>query len=151
IEVLKGKTLMYRVFKELSLETRLYTEGNIKTTEIYGKSSPIRVILSSLDSTAFANRIQIQIKDKNQFSTLDEEGENTYSFGKQIQKPYATFTLTAVNIIPDKQDIDIQFNDLVRSSRSYNQRITITPVNKDASVLNISLVDAVPQKAADII
>src|SRR5690606_16439627 len=50
IEVLKGKTLMYRVFKELNLETSSYTEGKIKTTEIYGKSSPIRMIMSKVDS-----------------------------------------------------------------------------------------------------
>src|SRR5690554_5230334 len=38
IEVLKGKTLMYRVLEELSLHTTYYTEGNIKSSEIYGKS-----------------------------------------------------------------------------------------------------------------
>src|SRR5699024_2336160 len=31
IEVLKGKTLMCRVLKELNLGTTFYTEGNIKT------------------------------------------------------------------------------------------------------------------------
>src|SRR5690606_7806827 len=65
IEVLKGKTLMYRVLKDLSLETTFYTEGNIKTSEIYGKSLPIKITLSSLDSAALGQRIKVQIQDKN--------------------------------------------------------------------------------------
>src|SRR5690606_4928087 len=38
-----------------------------------------------------------------------------------------------------------------KMASSYNQAISISPVNKDASVLTISLVDAVPDKAEDII
>src|SRR5690606_3443149 len=40
IEVLKGKTLMYRVLQELNLHTTYYTQGKIKTSEIYGKALP---------------------------------------------------------------------------------------------------------------
>src|SRR5690606_11283878 len=65
IEVLKGKTLMYRVLEELNLQTTFYTEGNIKTTEIYGRSLPIRLTLSKLDSTAFGKQVEIQIKGQN--------------------------------------------------------------------------------------
>src|SRR5690554_399846 len=95
IEVLTGKTLMYRVLEELNLQTTYYTEGNVKTAEIYGKSLPIRLTLSRLDSTAFGKQIEVEIKGQNRFSLSDEEGTNDYSFGTQINKPYAVFTLTA--------------------------------------------------------
>src|SRR5690606_29143200 len=83
IEVLKGKTIMYRVLKELNLETTFFTEGNIKTTEIYGKTLPLKITLSSLDSIAFGQRIKIQIKDKNNYTLIDEESSQDYAFGKQ--------------------------------------------------------------------
>src|SRR5690606_15401604 len=128
IEVLKGKTLMYRVLKELNLETTFYTEGNIKTSEIYGKSLPIKITLSSLDSIALGKRIKIEIQDKNKYTLTDEEGAEQYEFGKQVKKNYATFTLTASGDIQEGKNIWIQFNDLMKMAAEYNQNIAIAPV-----------------------
>src|SRR5690606_37379010 len=58
---------------------------------------------------------------------------------------------TASGNIEGGKAVWIQFNDLQRMASSLNRAITISPVNKDASVLTISLVDAVPEKAEDII
>src|SRR5690606_35034340 len=151
IAVLRGRTLMYRVLKELHLETTFYTEGNIKTTEIYGKNVPINITLTSLDSTALGNRIKIQIKNQNNYILTDENGESEHAFGKQVRTSYATFTLTAPGEIDNDQIVWVQFNNLVGMAASFNQLVTISPVNKDASVLTISLVSAVPKKAEDII
>src|SRR5690606_17294093 len=67
------------------------------------------------------------------------------------KKSYAVLTLTASGNLDQGKVIWIQFNDLMKMASSYNQAISISPVNKDASVLTISLVDAVPDKAEDII
>src|SRR5690606_2440789 len=72
IEVLKGKSLMFRVLKELNLETTYFTEGNIKTTEVYGRSLPIRLTLASIDSSAFGKRIEVEVVDNNKFTLTDE-------------------------------------------------------------------------------
>src|SRR5690606_28455866 len=93
----------------------------------------------------------IQIKDKNNYTLIDEESSQDYAFGKQVTKPYATFTLTASGDIDQGKIIWIQFNNLEKTASSLNQAITISPVNKDASVLTISLVNAIPKKAEDII
>src|SRR5699024_7556957 len=45
IQLLKSKSLMQRVLKELDLYTSYYKEGDIKTTEIYGASVPVKVIV----------------------------------------------------------------------------------------------------------
>src|SRR5690606_6479074 len=104
-----GKTLMYRVLEELNLQTTYYTEGNIKTTEIYGKSLPIRLTLSQLDSTAFGKQIEVEIKGQNRFSLTDDQGTDDYSFGTQINKPYAVFTLTGSGSLQEGKIITIQF------------------------------------------
>src|SRR5690554_4163074 len=74
IEVLKGKSLMVRVLKELNLETTFLTEGNIKTTEIYGSSLPIKLTLSKLDSSAYDKIVEVEIINDNIFSLTDDEG-----------------------------------------------------------------------------
>src|SRR5690606_2912958 len=151
IEVLKGKTLMFRVLQELNLETTFYTEGNIKTSEVYGQSLPIKITLSSLDSIALGQRIKIEIVDKNNYTLTDDEGSQDYAFGAQVKRSYGVFTLTASGDIENEKTIWIQFNDLEKMAATFNQQIGINPVNKDASVLIISLVNAVPKKAQDII
>src|SRR5690606_14215411 len=153
IEVLTGKTLMFRVLKELKLETTFFSEGNIKTSEEYGTSLPIRITVSNYDTKATGenNRITIKILDKNKFSIIDKNEEKTYSFGEQVEKPYATFTLTSIKPVNPGQSYQLQFNDLTRLAAYYSQRITVSPVNKDASVLIISLVDPVSEKAEAII
>src|SRR5690606_9748464 len=69
-----------------------------------------------------------------------------------FRSPYATFTVTRANgKVEDGKIITVKFNDLTKSAAIYNDKISISPVNKDASVLNLSIVDAVPEKAEDII
>src|SRR5690606_34698618 len=112
IEVLKGKSLMYRVLSELNLETTFFTEGNIKTTELYGRTLPINITVSSIDSAAFGKMIDIRIKDNNSFAVIDEGGEQSYKFGSQVKTPYAVFTLTATERLKPNKVISVRFNDL---------------------------------------
>src|SRR5690606_21491753 len=96
-------------------------------------------------------QIEIEVEDGNQYSLTDESGRKLYSFGKQVKKPYAVFTITASTGLQAGKIITVQFNDLTKTAGSYNNRISINHVNKDASVLAIALIDAVPQKAQDVI
>jgi len=47
--------------------------------------------------------------------------------------------------------ISVKFNDIRKLGNSYSSVISVTPVNKTASVLTLSLVDPVPDKGIDII
>src|SRR5690606_18011070 len=73
IEVLRGKSLMFRVLKELNLETSFFTEGKIKRTEIYGESSPVRVTISRVSLSAYQTDLEIEIKDNNNFNLIDKQ------------------------------------------------------------------------------
>src|SRR5690606_15659878 len=110
-------------------ETTFYTEGNIKTSEVYGPSLPVKITLSSLDSAALGQRIKIEIQDKNNYLLTDVDGTETYEFGKQVKKSYATFTLTALGAVAEEKVIWVQFNNLTKSAASYNSAISISPVN----------------------
>ncbi|TPE39988.1 GumC family protein [Pontibacter mangrovi] len=155
IQVLKSKSLMQRVLSELSLYTSYYVEGNVKTSEVYGRSLPLRVIVSKLDSAAFGQELVLQLKDNNSFELADAEGQQraSYKFGQEIKHPYGTFTVVAAaGVAPeDKQQLIIRFHDIRKLADYYNKELTVAPVNKEASVLTISLVDPVPEKGKDII
>lgn len=153
IEVLRSEDLMLRVLQELSLHASFYVEGRVKSTEVYGHSLPLKLIIAELDSAAFDKIISLHIRSNNSFE-LEEEEEDTRSshqFGQEIRKPYGTFTVIAPAGIEDRELIRIKFHDIRKLANSYNRMLSIAPVNKDASVLKISLPHPVPEKGKDII
>lgn len=153
VEVLKSKDLMQRVLMELSLHASFYEEGRVKATEVYGRSLPLKLIIGELDSAAFDKSISLHIKDNNSFELEDEEGEgrSLHQFGQEIHKPYGTFTVIAQSEIAEKHQIKIKFHDIQKLAKEYNKQLTVAPVNKDASVLAISLPHPVPEKGKDIL
>lgn len=168
IEVLKSKTLMHRVLKELSMETSYYEKEILKNKEIYGRDLPVKVIVNHLDSVAFeekfAIQVQIQIKDNNSFELDDTElklentkdgGKNIYKFGQEVKKSYGTFTVIAnptSHTFVQGGIIVLSFNDLRKLANYYNQELlAVDPVNKKASVLSIRFISPIPAKGKDIV
>ncbi|MBC5993348.1 GumC family protein [Pontibacter cellulosilyticus] len=153
IQILKSKSLMQRVLTDLSMFTSFYVEGRVKTTEVFGRSQPFRIIVSELDSSAFNKTIFVNLKDNNSFEIEDGETKAVNKFGQQIKTSYATFTLVAAPALASKSgdQVAVKFHDIRKLSNYYNQQLTVTPVNKEASVLTISLTDAVPEKGVAIV
>lgn len=152
IEVLRSKDLMHRVLKELSLYASFYVEGKVKTSEVYGRSLPVKLIIGELDSTAFEKAITLHIKNNNSFELEDEEKERSqHQFGQKISKPYGNFTVIALAEVTDLQKIIIQFHDIRKLANEYQKLLEVVSVNKEATVLSLSLPQPVPEKGQDII
>ncbi|HEY4650773.1 MAG TPA: polysaccharide biosynthesis tyrosine autokinase [Pontibacter sp.] len=152
IEILKSKSLMNRVLQELALNTTYYVAGRVKSTEIYGADMPVRVIVSKLDSAAFNKTIVIQPKDHNTYQIQEEGATSEHKFGEQVQKPYGTFTVVAgIGNAGKDKEVTVKFHDIRKVAEYYNQKLTVAPVNKNASVLSLSLTDPVPAKGIAIL
>ena len=153
IEVLKSESLMEKVVTELDLFTSYSVEGKVKNREIYGKDLPIKVLISKLDSTAAGKSFVVYLKSSNSFDLEDYTGSiSSHSFGQQIVKPYGVFTIVATpvkNTVGNKIIINLQ--DIHQVADNYNKSIMIQPVGKSASVLSLSLVDPIPERAKNII
>jgi tyrosine-protein kinase Etk/Wzc len=153
IEVIKGKTLMQRVLRDLNLQVAYHKRGKIKNTEVYGNSAPIKVEIIHLDSSAFDKKIVINPISDKQFILSDITGKKTYQFGQPIKKPYGSFIVYAR--LPaykmGNNEVAFQFNDIKKLVQSYLDDLIITPVNKNGNVLKLSLNNSVPQKGIDVL
>jgi tyrosine-protein kinase Etk/Wzc len=146
--------LMQRVLTELSLNTSYFKDGRVRTTELFGQNVPIKMIISKLDSSAYNKSITIYLKDNNNFDIEDEEGGFTkHQFGKEIRKPYGTFTVVASSDSKSTyiNEVIVKFHDLRKLADGYNSGLKVEPVNKNASVLTLSLTSPVPEKGKAII
>ncbi|NDK57503.1 GumC family protein [Pontibacter fetidus] len=154
IEVLKSKSLMQRVLSELSMHTSFYREGHIKKTEIYGREVPVKLIISKLDSSAFSKSVILRLQGNNNFELEDEEGNTSkHQFGKEINNSYGIFTVVASTEANSTSlnEIIVHFHDIRKLADGYNANLKVEPVNKNASVLTLTLVSPVPEKGKAII
>lgn len=157
IEVLKSKSLMQRVVRELELNTGYFVEGRFRDMELYGHDLPVKVLLSNLDSTAYGRTLDIIIRDNNSFILNDKSGKLTgHRFGQQIKRPYGTFTVFANPALsltspgaPAK--VRVVLRSVQEAAKQFNQALNIQPISKNTSVLQVSTTDPIPQRAQDII
>lgn len=152
-EVIKSKSLMTRVVKELGLSIGYYVEGQIRDKELYGNTLPIKVLLNKLNYNVKSRTFTVYLKPDNTFELDDYNGHTTtYKFGQQISKPYGTFTIVAVaakNMAGAK--VIVRFQNIYQVADHYNKATAVQPINKNASILSLSLTDPIPAKAKDII
>ena len=157
IEVLLSHSLMQRVVSELGLFTSYYVEGQVRDIEIYGKALPIKVVISSFDSTVYGKTIAIHIRSSSSFDLEENTGTlTTYKFGEKIQKRYGSFTVlgasgTSLSNVPIGQKVIVRFDDMRQVAAHYNNALMIYPSSEEASVLKISLIDPIPEKGKRII
>ena len=157
IEVLKSKSLMQRVFKELSLFVTYYEKQGFKTVEVYGQKLPIRVSINKLHSSAYKNPVTIVRKTSTTFELEEENGEvSIHKFGEEISKPYGIFTVISAPVGPSSENrvqgpIIVKFEDIEALANDYNDAMKVETVNKRASVIKITLINPIPQKGRDII
>lgn len=153
IEIFKSKSLMSRVIEELGLTTSYYIAGRLHNTELFNSTLPIKIIPIRLYPSAISKILDVYVKPNNSFELVDDDGSRgVYQFGQQIKKPYGIFTIITANAnLVNPARIIIKLQSTQQVANYYNQAISVQPVNRNTSVLVVSLVDALPNKAELII
>lgn len=152
IEVLRSRSLMQRVFSELSLNATYFREGQFGLREIYGDEVPLRLSVTKLHPSGYDKKVTVTRKTSTTYELLDEDGEaSTHKYGEEVSKPYGIFTIIAAPDNRSAEPIHISFHDTKKMANSYNDQLKVETVNKKASVIKISVIDNVPQKGKDII
>ncbi|HEU5145201.1 MAG TPA: capsular biosynthesis protein, partial [Chryseosolibacter sp.] len=159
INILKSKSLMQRVLRELSFNATYYLEGRVHDMEVYGSDLPIRLVVSELRPGAFDKRIYIYPKDNNSFQLGEEVSrdklvKSTYQYGQKIVKPYGIFTVIEVtdSVSLKKDDkVIVVFHDVEKLASRYSEKLYVGPVSQTSNVLNLGLTDPVWGNALDIL
>ncbi|WP_405369123.1 GumC family protein [Nonlabens sp. Asnod2-A12] len=167
MEILNSNKLINDVVTNLDLNIVYTRTGNIKSTNIY-KNSPIKLsILNDSLSNTISESIDLMIRyvDETKFDIKFVEDLNyvTHDYG-------ASFKLAELNllVVPDfdhsrgssqtNEVEDKNWKDLLVSikpindvTKSLKSKLNISKADKRGSVLEITLVDPVKEKAEDIL
>ena len=159
IEIFKSKKLIQDVVKTLNLQTSVFAKQGIVSKELYSDTSPFEIKVVNEKSFVKTPDKPIQIKFSENSIILSSEEllkEITTTYGKIISLPYANI------IIVKNQKFDkIKAGNLENFSFTYSTKegtvntlqnlLNVSLVNKDATVVGLSLNYENTDKAKDIL
>ncbi|MDF2553862.1 MAG: capsular biosynthesis protein [Chryseobacterium sp.] len=158
IEILKSKKLMLSVVREKALETNIYAKGKIKETELYKETSPFLVrIISENKKARYPNKEVMAKISGNKIVIESEDFRNSIQteFNKSVTMPFGVIMFQKNAAYRTKSsgkgDFRLQFMSGMNRARYYLTKLNVSLVQKEATVLKISMNDPVPEKAVDII
>ncbi|PIR14486.1 MAG: tyrosine protein kinase, partial [Flavobacteriales bacterium CG11_big_fil_rev_8_21_14_0_20_35_7] len=156
IEILKSRTIIENVIKELQLNVKYIREGHIRVRDYYN-DAPIKMNFLDGDSILYKTKATFMVKvlSKTSFSIEDTElgSLGTHKFGQQITTPYGHLLLIPefTGEMPSNPEVYISIIPLKLMVSSFREAIKVEPTTKKTSVINITLQDAIQKRAQDIL
>ena len=156
IEVIKSRTLIASTIKDLGLTIAYLNLGRVKSEELY-KVSPIQIFFSDA-SDEFLNTFhtfRISSVNSNQFDFYDGAGVKlgTFSYGTKfkIGGVEALVMKSSTQFWKEEFTIAIQVFPIKSLVESFKSRLTVSSFGKNTSVIELTLVDPVREKAEDFL
>jgi capsular exopolysaccharide synthesis family protein len=165
IEILKSRTLVESTVRKMNLNIAFVVEGKILSSNLY-KNAPI--LINYLEQRSdFYNKSRsyqflalaestFQFEDLLGQGNVLEGNKKVFRYGEPIKTKYGTLVLNKSLVSPapyndDVKPINIVISPLEKVAESYRARLNVAPLSKTSSVVELSLVDPVLQKAEDFL
>jgi len=165
IEILKSRTLVESTVRKMNLNIAFVVEGKILSSNLY-KKAPILINYLEQKSDFYNKSRSYQFlalsESTFQFEDLSGQGnvlegnKKVFRYGEPVKTKYGTLVLNKSLVSPapyneDVNPINIVISPLENVAESYRARLNVTPLSKTSSIVELSLVDPVLQKAEDFL
>ena len=157
IELLKSRSLLERVVKDLELNVAYFKQGRVIESEMFKNNSSLKISLFYQDSIFYNidTLFSISVTSSKGFVLKNAEGTeiNEHVFGENVTTNFGdlTVTPTIVNKVKIGEEVIVKITPLKRVVDNYRNRIQIQAVNKSSSVIKLTLKDPVKLKAQIIL
>ncbi|MEQ1732880.1 MAG: polysaccharide biosynthesis tyrosine autokinase [Bacteroidia bacterium] len=162
IEMLQSRSIMEQVVTELPLSITYLSRKNLKKSDLY-KRTPIIVTADSLLNSAYRSTLRINIIDSLLFELgFDgDDGKNiTYFFGQKIDTKIGVLKVNKAPLFDSPQfkkerltdrEFLVRFTSIESLIAKYSNAIAVDKVNKESTILKLSLTDVVADRAEDVL
>lgn len=157
IEIFKSKKLMYEVVKQNNLQTSIYTKSKLNEEELYKDTSPIVIqVINEKDYTNKITPVNIKISGQNIVLTSDGFSEIKTQFNKTINLPYANLLIIKNPLYNKAKAGDVSnmyftYSTIDGTVNNLQNMLNVSLINKESTVINLSLNYANVNKAKDIV
>lgn len=144
IEILKSRTLLMNVVKELNLNISYFEDGKFIDNELYKNTILNLKIIDGFKDLKNKNlQFKVTFIDNIHFKleNTNDKWIKTYSFGEKIKTKYGDFVIvpTNKNKIKLRSSILIKISSMDRSVDNLKKIINIEATNKESSAITLSM------------
>ncbi|MDO6760258.1 polysaccharide biosynthesis tyrosine autokinase [Tamlana sp. 2_MG-2023] len=143
ITILKSRSLMERVVKNLNFNISYFKEGNLKTSEFLKGELPFRINFLTPDSLIFKTNtaFKIHFLSPKTFELTNTEGENNkpFNFGERINYNGIEAIITPKSKIQANDIFTIRIAPVRSVAENLRNRVEIALLTPGASVLELKM------------
>lgn len=158
ILIFKSLHLAQMVVEQLNLEVSYQAETFWRPVDLYGKT-PVTVGFADDTDLACRFRLVLLPNKKVELKELFYKGEQldfqkTFALNETIQTPVGNIVVKPTSFYSGDcigQELIVTKNTVTAVGNTLSARITATKASKESSMIQLSITDEVPQRAADIL
>lgn len=158
LEVLGSYSLMRDAIEELPLHASFFVKDEYgRMRELYGSRTPVEVVVHELNTSGGElpddRDLKIHLTADNYFLESPDGVQHAIQYGEKIENWYGVLSLEQSTPLSEAtpKDLIIQLNNKNQLAGRYSSNLRLELSNKYASVVNLSLTDAVPERGKDIL
>jgi len=148
IELIRSRTTMQKVVKELHLNVNYSVAGRLKTTQIYN-NKPFEFVIA--DSSDVDYTCKVNVSGPDNFDIVEASGKIIHGrWGDTLQlTPIKAVLQKTESFTPEKVQYTIIVWDMSMAAGNYTVDINLP--GKSASFIYLSMTDIIPERSVDII
>lgn len=161
IGILRSRSVLEETINELELGVSYFDKSSIFSYPVY-KNAPFIVTVSRVNDGIYDEEFKLSPIDENSFHLEVDADNRTFHFsytgnhryGEEIRNPNFTFVIAKNESTFDKtQTTEYSFviNSMNKLLAYYNEKLKIEPINKDATIVTISVQDKIKDRAVDFL
>jgi len=157
IQILKSLTMMEKVAARLELNVAYFRQGTFKEAELYQDSPFLLDSFSFPENNIFGSTFYLEIQDYKKFNlrtSADQDSAAVFYYGLPFEINGGKYSISLnpdVAVIPG--DYRLRIFPLEAIASRYKTSLVVNRIGDQAasSVLELSMLDAVPEKARDVL
>jgi tyrosine-protein kinase Etk/Wzc len=162
VGILHSRSVLEETINELNLETSYFSKSTLFSLPIY-KTTPFIVKSLNITEGVLDEKFYVSIIDSTRFKIeLNADNDvlhnyyysDTHRFGEEIKTPVFTLILEkneyAFNYGKDEQFF-FTINSMNKLISYYNEKMKVEPMNKDATIITVTVQDKIPARAVDFL
>lgn len=150
VEILKSRTLISTTLDSLNMNIQYIDNSEIVPKDLY-KQSPVRIIWNNED---VPEEVKIVLKNfrGNSFEiSLNEDALGSTGFGKVINSDLGSFSISKTGSLDHIKELEINIFPKMQQAENFQKILNVMPSSKTSSVIDVSIIDKTPEKAADFV
>lgn len=153
VYIFQSRRLMEQVVRKYDLATRYTVNDRIRSYDIYGR---VPILVKFVDNNPLTKgSFRYRIADKRIYidNFDDSDFSATVAAGDTVATPLGKIVFVETPYVESSKNLEVEVsrNTLNNTVEAYRKQLKCEIINKQASVITLSMADAVPKRSEDVI